>query len=80
MKVAELIKREPKLKGKDKPEAPPSEVFARSRELEKTSEVEPKNEPKPEVKPKASGNGKVSPETMAKLLALLDDDSTIDDW
>jgi len=53
VRLDELVQRDPKLKGKDKPKAPPSEVFKRVRELreEKPPVVAPAPEVKPEVAP-----------------------------
>jgi hypothetical protein len=80
VKVAELVKRDPGRKGKDKPQSPPSEVFAKVREIEAESKAQMKDVPEPEPAPAKERNGKLRSSQIQKLLALLDDDSTVDDW
>ena len=86
VRLDELVKRDPKRKGKDKPKAPPAEVFesvraARIQEkhaVPATSEPIPEPEPKPEP-PRPPGK-RLSSEEVDKLFELVNDDSTDDDW
>lgn len=81
VKVAELVPRDPKLKGKDKPQSPPSDVFARGRGQKKAIKPQIDDDaPKPVSKERPSSNGTGRQAQLEKLLARLDDDSTIDDW
>jgi hypothetical protein len=81
VKVTELVKRDPELKGKDKPQSPPVEVFAKVREVEKPIEpVEEETVPKPKRKLRSPESERVRAEHVGKLLGLLDDQSTVDDW
>jgi hypothetical protein len=88
VKLDELVKRDPKLKGKDKPKAPPAEVFkevreAREKQKQLAAEPPPKPVPQPEVKAPVARTPEEEAEAMerlAKLFDLLDDGSTTDDW
>lgn len=91
VKLDELVKRDPKLKGKDKPKHPPAEVFKRVREVraeekrEKGAKApEPVQESIPEEKTAPSER---TPEEEArrqaaiqKLFDMLPDDGFDDDW
>lgn len=83
-----LLKRDPALKGKDKPEQTPDEVFAHMPKPEKPKEPEPPPAaPPPPAKPekplterqqkKAEKDHAAS---MKRLFDLFKDQSTTDDW
>ena len=88
VKLEELVKRDPNLKGKDKPKAPPSEVFAKVREIRAEAKVAAKDMPAPiqEVPPVVAPIKRTPAEEAAhlkrleKLFEMLEDDSTDDDW
>lgn len=92
VKLDELVARDPKLKGKDKPVAPPKEVFADVREAherDKETPVVPETPetpvaPAPAVKPpvpKMTAKEQAAQhKRIEKLFELLSDDSTDDDW
>ncbi len=86
VKLDELVARDPKLKGKDKPTAPPKEVFADVREArERVKEVPvvpvvPTPAPKPPVPKMTAKDQEAQRKRVEKLFELLRDDSTDDDW
>jgi hypothetical protein len=88
VKLDELVKRDPKLNGKDKPKSPPAEVFAEVREAREqqrqlVAEAPPVPIPQPQTKVPVVRTPEEEAETrahVAKLFDLLDDGSTTDDW
>lgn len=88
VRLDELVKRDPKLKGKDKPTAPPAEVFKQVRELREeetqVAETVPEPAPEPEATPPAKkptlDEEAARRERVSRLFELLADDSTDDDW
>ncbi len=85
VKLDELVKRDPKRKGKDKPTVPPKEVFADVRKERAAAAavtvVEAAPAPKPPVvKRRSPAEEAATSKKLAKLIELLGDDSTDDDW
>ena len=84
VRLDELVKRDPKLKGKDKPKSSPAEVFESVRELRDQEKdavpatLEPTPEPQPD--PPRPPAKRLSTKQVNKLFDLLDDDSTDSDW
>jgi len=91
VRISKLLERNPALKGKDRPNNSPPEVFAVVEALEAPAPVPPpppapEPEPAPEPVPAPVAVERTPEERIrlrAKLVALLDgfeDDSTEDDW
>ena len=87
VKLDELVKRDPKLKGKDKPTAPPKEVFATVRQDREKAKEQVEITPVAVVtpapvapKPQTPKEEAATQARLAKLFDLLGDDSTDDDW
>jgi len=92
-KLSRTLKRDPGKKGKDKPGLPPSVVFERlitmeeeeRKRKEECAMAEPTEptveEPPPEPTPPSSKEEEAKAlERIQRLLDLLGDDSTVDDW
>ncbi len=78
--ISEMVYRDPKKRGKDRPTSPPATVFGEQRRQDLVV-PEPTPEPVPELKPSRAGPREpVNPEKVSALFALLGDDSTDADW
>jgi len=83
VKRAELVKRDPDLDGSDRPELPPSTVFAQHRTLEAEQAEEhdiddtPPPMETPKVEPAKDG---LTDEKIAEIIGMLADKSTTADW
>ena len=74
-----LVKRDPALKGKDRPVGSPEEIVPQTVPAEPEPETASTLAPKPEVERSQAEQAKIDAD-VAKLLGLLDDESTADDW
>jgi hypothetical protein len=80
--ISEMVYRDPKKRGKDRPTSPPATVFSEQRKRE-LKVLEPTPAPDPEPTPAPPRSAKEEAECrvcLEALLAALDDDSTDDDW
>jgi hypothetical protein len=74
-----LVKRDPDLKGKDRPAFPVDALFSSVAEEPEPIE-EPEPAPKPQPKPLTPEEKAAQAQRMSGLMSLLDDDSTTSDW
>lgn len=90
VRLDELLRRDPKLAGADRPSEGPDELLASFREQREQMEAAKAPAPEPEINEEpeeAPEEPERTPEEeaerakrIAELFAMIDDDSTIDDW
>jgi len=83
--LSRLLSRDPKLRGKDRPEFTPDVVFEHIKDVPKPEpepepEPEPVTEPKPKPKVVDTRTEKEKQADIKHIFDLLEDDSTDDDW